>query len=108
MAFAVGAAHAPSLDGWLTPGLTPRMDQAKYPILNTRNDSTPRTNTVNMFVDALGADYEYAASIITACADQTIYAIRCTSAGAGVPTEACGPNGVVSANHHLPISMHSF
>ena len=108
MAFALGAAHLPSLGGWLTPpGLSPRMDQGKYPVLNTRNESTTRNNTVNLFIDSLGEDYEYAASVITACADHTVFALQCTATQVGVPTEACGPNAVVSAKDLPGISSHS-
>ena len=109
MAFAVGVAHAPSLDGWLTSGLSPRMDHGKYPVLIARNELTTRNNTVNLFIDSVDPDYEYAASVITACADQTVFALQCTATQLGVPTEACGPNGLVSAKEAfiLPISMHS-
>lgn len=106
MAFSLGAAHAPSLGDWFNPGLTPRVvdqDRAPYPILHARNVST-KLDSVNMFVDSLYDDVEYAASIVTACADRTVYALQCTSAPASVGLGSnCGPNGIVSFNS-LPIS----
>jgi len=98
MAFAIGAAHAHSLNGLFSPGLTPRFDQSASPILDARDNSTTTNNTVNMFIDAQGSDYGYAASVITACVDQTVYALQCTSGPVGVGSQTCGPNGVVSFN----------
>lgn len=109
MSFAIGAANAPSLGGWIIPGLTPRMtDQgpAPYAVINARNNSatpTARGDTVNMFVDSLYDDVEFAASVVTACVDQTVYAIQCTSAPSSIGTKTCGPNGPVSFNFR-PIS----
>lgn len=109
MSFAIGAANAPGLGEWVNPGLTPRMtDQgpAPYAVINARNNSAtpaPRGDTVNMFVDSLYDDVEFAASIITACVDQTVYAIQCTSAPSSIGTESCGPNGIVSSSSR-PIS----
>jgi len=103
MAFAIGAAHAPSLDSWLNPGLSPRVDQGVYPVLQARNGSTTANNTVNMFIDSTNSNYEYAASIITACVDQTVYALQCTAAPVGVGSNTCGPNGAVSFNPLLMI-----
>jgi len=96
MALALGAANAPSLDDWLSPGLSPRVDLSPYPILHARNTSTTRNNTVNLFIDSAYSAGEYDASIITACVDQTVYAIRCTTAPGFVGSETCGPNAVVS------------
>ncbi|KUJ13378.1 uncharacterized protein LY89DRAFT_721403 [Mollisia scopiformis] len=95
MAFPLGAAHAPSLGEWLIPGLSPRMDQA-YTNLNTRDNSTTGNSTINMFIDAESSDYEYAASIVTACVDQTVYAIQCTANLPLVDGATCGPNGVIA------------
>ncbi|KFY64905.1 hypothetical protein V496_02935 [Pseudogymnoascus sp. VKM F-4515 (FW-2607)] len=104
MAFALGAANAPALGDWINSGLTPRaVDRylAPHPILNARNASTtPATpgNSVNMFIDSLFEDVEFAGSIVTACADQTVFAIRCTSAAESLSNSVgsdCGPNGPV-------------
>ena len=62
-----------------------------------QNNSISSGNTVNLFInDDLGGDAGYGASIISACSDQTVYAIRCTSAN--VPGETCGPNAPVRTN----------
>lgn len=105
MAFALGAANAPALGDWINSGLAPRaVDQylEPYPVLNARNASTtPATpgNSVNMFIDSLYEDVEFAGSIVTACADQTVFAMRCTSAAESLSNSVgldCGPNGSVS------------
>jgi hypothetical protein len=101
MALAIGAAHAPSLSGWLGPELSPRVDgvdQPRYPVVRARNSSTTG-NTVNMFIDAQESDFAYAASIVTACADQTVYEMRCTSGPASIGTKTCGPDAAVSFTH---------
>lgn len=104
MAFALGAANAPSLGPWLNPGLSARVNQGPYPIIQARNDSITRNNTVNLFIDSANDNFEYGASIVTACVDQTVYAIQCTSGPWSVGSATCGPNGAVSFNH-APISM---
>lgn len=108
MAFAHGAANAPSLGDWFSPGLSsglsPRADPGPYPILNARNSSTTGNNTVNMFMDSIDDRFEYAASVVTACVDHTIYAIQCTAGPAVGGTTICGPNVPVSFNS-LPTSM---
>ncbi|KAK1762839.1 hypothetical protein QBC33DRAFT_460630 [Phialemonium atrogriseum] len=59
-----------------------------------QNNTTSSGNTVNLFInDGLHGRAEYAASIVSACGDQTVYAIRCTSAN--VPAETCGPNAPI-------------
>jgi hypothetical protein len=98
MALAHVAAHVPSLGEWLNPGLSPRLDQGSYPILNPRSNSTTGNDTVNMFLDSANSQYEYGASIITACVDQTVYAIQCTAGPMDVNSKTCGPNAVVSFN----------
>jgi hypothetical protein len=103
MAFALVARHVPTLD-WFNPGLSPRMDQASYHILDARqnstisNTTTTANATVNMFIDSEDSSYEYAASIVTACVDQTVYALQCTAAAEFDPvgSNTCGPNAVVS------------
>ncbi|KAE9369692.1 hypothetical protein N431DRAFT_413964 [Stipitochalara longipes BDJ] len=96
MPFALGAAHAPSVGDWLSPGLSPRLDQGSYHILDARDNSTTANATVNMFIDSEGSDYEYAASIVTACVDQTVYALQCTAGPSNVGSETCGPNAVIA------------
>lgn len=60
--------------------------------------STSSTPSVNLFInDALDGDAAYAASIVTACADQTIYAIRCTSGPVYVEPSICGPDALVGS-----------
>ena len=102
MAFAIGAANVPSLGDFHAPGLRARMDHSSLPILNTRNTSSSGNDTVNLFLDALYEDFEYGASIVEACADQTVYAIQCTDGPAYVGSETCGPNGAVSFNLGSP------
>lgn len=97
MALVLGAAGVPTLDNFLAPGLAGRaVEQPTYPVIQARNESTTRNNTVNMFVDG-SEDFQYAASVVTACVDQTIYAIQCTAAPSSlrIGSETCGPNGVV-------------
>lgn len=103
MALALGAAHVPSLGDWLSPGLSPRMDTPAYPMLHARNNSSPANNTVNMFLDSIDGNFEYAASIVTACVDQTVYAIQCTGGPTRFGSATCGPNAVVS---HLLSFIH--
>lgn len=98
MALALGAAQVPSLSNWLSPGLIPRMEMPTYPILHPRNDSSSANNTINMFLDSTNDKFEYAASIVTACVDTTVYALRCTNGPVGYAT--CGPNAAVS---HPPL-----
>ncbi|KAK4096696.1 hypothetical protein N658DRAFT_501265 [Parathielavia hyrcaniae] len=47
-----------------------------------------------MFIDGDSEDLMYAASIIGACADQTTYALRCTS-GPRYYSEACNPTAPI-------------
>ncbi|KAH8884336.1 hypothetical protein GQ53DRAFT_662066 [Thozetella sp. PMI_491] len=57
-----------------------------------RNDSNSQNDTVNLFLANLDTSWEYAASIVGACADQTTYALQCTSGDYYVGTETCGPH----------------
>lgn len=100
------AAHAPGLlNEWLGPALMPRVDQDVFPTIHARNTST-ETDTVNLFIDSVNEDYEYAASIVTACVDQTVYALQCTSAPLGEGTAACGVNAPVNFDIlTLPIDL---
>jgi hypothetical protein len=71
----------------------------------TSSSSTPTTTSgtvgstpfVNLFInDAYNGDTGYAVSIVSACADETVYAIKCTSGPATADASACGPNAEVS------------
>src|SRR4051812_3177864 len=57
-----------------------------------RND----TNTVSMFFDTPEDEMEYAASIVSACSDHTVYAMQCTKGPSAIPSTGCGPNAEVS------------
>ncbi|KAH8657887.1 hypothetical protein BX600DRAFT_439068 [Xylariales sp. PMI_506] len=89
MAFHAGLSKGLSLGDWIPSDATP-----EFAKLSVRNDTTSTTNdTINLFIDGEYSDFGYAASIVTACADQTVYALRCTSAPAGVVGSAtCGPS----------------
>ncbi|KAK0119468.1 hypothetical protein ONS95_010916 [Cadophora gregata] len=100
MSFAVGGA-AIGFDDFVSPGVSARgieYGASSYPVLHPRQNSTaPATNdTVNMFIDSMDEDWEYAASIIEACADRTVLALRCTSGGSFVGTQTCGPNAAAA------------
>ncbi|KAI0143505.1 hypothetical protein GGR57DRAFT_364222 [Xylariaceae sp. FL1272] len=86
MALNIAAAHAHGLD--LANAFAPQITPA--PKLLARADDAPQ---VNLFVDGDSEDYEYAASVVSACSDATIWAIRCTDGSAGSAT--CGPNAEV-------------
>ena len=103
MALALGAAQVPSLAYWLSPGLNPQANQA-YRNVNPRD--TTGNSTVNMFLDARSNEFEYAASIVAACADQTVYALQRTgvTGQTSVGSETCGPNAGVSY-HSFSISV---
>jgi hypothetical protein len=102
MALDIVAGTSPAfgaVGGWLSaPGLiSPRFDERSR--LQARDNSTASNSTVNLFLGSGGAefrDWDYAASIITACVDQTVYAIQCTSAPQSVGSATCGPNAPVS------------
>ncbi|KAK3305302.1 uncharacterized protein B0T15DRAFT_193015 [Chaetomium strumarium] len=53
-----------------------------------------QNNSVNMFIeDGINGQGLYAASIISACKDQTVYALRCTSArDDDIKPTICGPD----------------
>jgi hypothetical protein len=58
------------------------------------NSSEP---SLNLFVnDSFNGDAVYAASIVTACADQTVYALQCISGPASASPSTCGPSAPVS------------
>ena len=109
MSYALGAANFPAgIAEFVNPGLAPRENHVRYPVLHPRNDtssSKPNSTfdgpTVNMFIDALDDDYGYAASIINACVGTTVYALQCTKgpaaesaslAALGAGQFACGPD----------------
>ncbi|CAN8097550.1 unnamed protein product [Discula destructiva] len=60
-----------------------------------QSNSSSAIPTVNMFInDDLNGDAAYAASIVSACADKTVYALQCTSAE-DVSQSTCGPDAPV-------------
>jgi hypothetical protein len=73
---------------------TPVAGRSNIQTLVARNDSG---STANLFIDAHSPDMEYAASIVEACSEQTVYAIQCTK-GPSVGEATCGPNAPVSPN----------
>lgn len=99
MAFIYGVANTLNLGGgwYFGPSLGRRVDHGPYPVINARNISTSHNNTVNMFIDAIDGRLGYGASIITACVDQTVYAIQCTSAPMDIPSLTCDQNGPVGS-----------
>jgi hypothetical protein len=106
MAFAaLGVANIPFLPSGV--GSRAVHNEASFPIIHARNESTTKKDTVNMFIDGLYDDFAYGASVVEACAERTVYAMQCTSAPARryVGSETCGPNGVVSLPFY--ISRHS-
>jgi len=56
------------------------------------DNSASSDNTVQLFIDdALNGKGRYAASVVNACKDQTVYAIQCTSdTGGYVGSRTCG------------------
>ncbi|KAJ9136647.1 hypothetical protein NKR23_g9683 [Pleurostoma richardsiae] len=51
-------------------------------------------STVNLFInDDMDGDAGYVASVVSACADETVYAIQCTSGPVGPAT--CGPDAPI-------------
>lgn len=67
---------------------------------------TTNVPSVNLFInDDLDGDAGYAASIVTACADQTVYEMRCTSGPAFVEPYTCGANAPVSYRAILPFEQ---
>lgn len=110
MAFAIKGANAELSD--LFPGVGARglaPGGSPYPVLQPRQNGSAPENTVNMFVDSVGEDWSWAASVVEACADQTVMALQCTSAGSVsfVGQETCGPSAnvitvtVASTTWHL-------
>merc|ERR1711939_1175217 len=96
MSFAVGG-NAVGFDTFVSPGVGARAVEygaSSYPVLHPRQNSTTPSDTINMFIESMDGDWEYAASIVEACADQTILALRCTSGGDIVGSSTCGPNAV--------------
>lgn len=102
MDLSIIGASIPKLDGFYTPThLSPRVDHSRYPAIRATNDSTAPDNstvkppTVNLFLDVLEGDYGWGASIVTACVDQTVYAIQCTQGPKTVGSKVCGPSAQV-------------
>ncbi len=65
-----------------------------FPTLAARNDSSTN-NTVNLFINGASPNMKYAGSIVSACVDQTVYAVRCTSGPELVGTVSCGSDAPV-------------
>lgn len=66
-------------------------------------NSSSSVPTINLFIDdGLDGNAEYAASIVTAYSDQTVYALHCTSGPASVGSTVCGPNAQVRSHQTLP------
>jgi hypothetical protein len=98
MSFVIGAAHAPAVEalGWSTADFNVLRDRDinSLRVLAPRNETAMSSDTVNLFIDAIDENFGYAASIVEACVEQTVYALQCTSGNVGSAT--CGPNGAVS------------
>lgn len=62
------------------------------------NATVTNTPSINLFVNGLSAEDGYAASIVSACGDQTVYAIKCTSGPAIYEPSTCGPDAPVSCH----------
>ncbi|OIW23848.1 hypothetical protein CONLIGDRAFT_637090 [Coniochaeta ligniaria NRRL 30616] len=62
--------------------------------LVARNDSSG--STVNLFIDALSPDMQYAASIVEACVERTVYAIHCTKGPSSIGSATCNPNAPIA------------
>ncbi|KAH8905744.1 hypothetical protein BR93DRAFT_968978 [Coniochaeta sp. PMI_546] len=58
-----------------------------------RNDSG---STVNLFIDGESPKMQYAASIVEACSERTVYAIHCTKGPSTVGGAMCGPNAPIA------------
>lgn len=107
MAFALKGANAGLSDFF--PGVDARgieYSSSSYPVLHPRQNGSAPESTVNMFVDSVGEDWKWAASIVEACADQTVMALQCTAGGGGVQagfvgSTTCGPNAQVCS--HVPL-----
>ncbi len=72
------------------------LQRQEFPRLAARNTSTTANNTINLFFDGASPLLQYAVSVVSACADTTVYAVQCTAAPASIQVEACGPDGPVS------------
>lgn len=116
MALLHGGALATSLGdfgGFFAPTLTSRVDHVSYPQLVARNDSSVGNNTnadtVNLFIDSIVPDASYAASIVEACQDATVYAFQCTAAAASVTVSGlvidsgCGKGDVWQSSYSIPL-----
>ncbi|KAH6722818.1 hypothetical protein BKA61DRAFT_648098 [Leptodontidium sp. MPI-SDFR-AT-0119] len=100
MSFAIGGAGV-GFNDFVSPGVSARgvgveYGSSSYPVLHPRQNGTAPANTVNMFIDSLDQDWEYAASIIEACNGQTVMALQCTSGDSFAGSQTCGPNAVTA------------
>ncbi|KAL2070278.1 hypothetical protein VTL71DRAFT_13304 [Oculimacula yallundae] len=96
---------------FVSPGVSARGVQhaaESYPVLHPRQNSTaPASNdTINMFIDSQDKDWKYAASIVEACADQTIIALQCTSGDSFVGSSTCGPNAQIATVTFASTTYH--
>ncbi|KAK6088527.1 hypothetical protein SCUP234_00407 [Seiridium cupressi] len=83
--------------------------------LHTRNDTTGTNSTyptVNLFIDDNGSSaWKYVASVVTACADQTVYALQCTAGPTSTYiagnyfTKVCDSTKVVKGPSHYIQSL---
>ncbi|TVY78151.1 hypothetical protein LSUE1_G007855 [Lachnellula suecica] len=96
MAFTFG----PSPVDLLAPGLSPRAAYPAYHLSPRQSNSTTGTNnTLNMFISSNSDEYEYAASIVSAYVDATVFAMQCTAGPTASPVviggqaaATCGPS----------------
>lgn len=107
--FAVGAVKSVqnSLGGFVDAS-TGRA--ATFPVIHATNDTGNNNGTtVNMFLDdAFGGNASFAASVVTACATETIYALQCVSAFLAGPL-TCGPAAeVCSILYALDLSVDCY
>lgn len=70
----------------------PVVQRSNFRTVVARNDSA---STVNLFIDAADENMQYAASIIDACSERTVYAIHCTKGPSYIGSATCGPNAAV-------------
>ena len=97
LAAAVGANVNPEFLNAFHPA-GPVAARGQAPGLVARNDSS--VPTVNIFLDNIEPDLEFAASIVDACVAETTYALHCTAG----PAFYCDPDSPVSPtnNHKRP------
>ncbi|KAH7355338.1 hypothetical protein BKA65DRAFT_475786 [Rhexocercosporidium sp. MPI-PUGE-AT-0058] len=97
MSFAIAGANV-GFNDFVSPGVSARAEygSSSYPVLHPRQNGTAPANTINMFVDSIGEDWKFAASIIEACDGTTVMELRCTSGDPFEGSKTCGPNAVAA------------